>query len=178
MNEVPEIWLVTGIPGAGKSTVARLLAQSFERAAFVEGDVLRDFVVSGLARPEWPDLDGEAERQYELAIRNQCLLARSFAEAGFLPVLDGVVVTQHHLGAYSGYLSGGRLRLVVLAPSAEAAAGRSAQREAKTAPDFSRLDGVLREQLAGQGLWIDSSSQTAEQTVAAILAGADAALLA
>ena len=47
MNEVPEIWLITGIPGAGKSTVARLLAESFERAAYIEGDVLRGFVVSG-----------------------------------------------------------------------------------------------------------------------------------
>jgi adenylylsulfate kinase-like enzyme len=177
VNEVPEIWLITGIPGAGKSTVARLLAESFERAAYIEGDVLRRFVVSGVVWPEGRELDGEAERQFELAIRNQCLLARSFSEAGFLPILDGVVVMQHHLDAYTGYLAGGRLRLVVLAPSAEVAAARNEQRET-TAPDFSHLDGVMREQLAGQGLWIDSSSQTAEQTVAAILTDVDGTLLA
>ncbi|HJM76487.1 MAG TPA: AAA family ATPase [Dehalococcoidia bacterium] len=177
MNEVSEIWLITGIPGAGKSTVARLLAENFERAAYVEGDVLRRLVVNGIAWPEGRELEGEAERQFELAIRNQCLLARSFSEAGFLPILDGVIVMQHHLDAYTGYLAGGRLRLVVLAPSAEVAADRNEQCE-KVAPDFSHLDGVLREQLTGQGLWIDSSSQTAEQTVAAILADLDRTLLA
>jgi adenylylsulfate kinase-like enzyme len=177
VNEVPEIWIVTGIPGAGKSTVARLLAESFERAAYVEGDVLRGFVVSGVAWPEGPTLDGEAERQFELAIRNQCLLARSFSEAGFLPVLDGVIVMLHHLEAYRGYLSGGRLRLVVLAPDAEVAARRDEGRE-KPAADFSALDAVMREQLADEGLWIDSSSQTAAETLAAILADVDQTVIA
>jgi len=35
-------------PGSGKSTVGRLLAKSFERAAYIEADVLQHFVVAGL----------------------------------------------------------------------------------------------------------------------------------
>lgn len=177
MNSAPEIWLVTGIPGAGKSTVARAFAERQERAAFVEGDVLRAFVVSGVAWPRGATLEGEAERQYELKIRNHCLLARSFAEAGFLPVLDSVVVTQHHLDAYRSFLAGARFYLVVLAPDAAVAGRRNEGRPGKTAPDASRLDGVMREQLDGLGLWVDSSELTVEQTVDAVIAGRERALL-
>ncbi|MDP6604843.1 MAG: AAA family ATPase [Dehalococcoidia bacterium] len=177
MNQIPEIWLFTGIPGAGKSTVARAFAERHKRAAFVEGDALRRFVVSGVAWPEGAALEGEAERQYELAIRNQCLLARSFWEAGFLPVLDGVVVTRHHLDAYRNFLAGGRLYLVVLAPVVAVAARRNEQRPGKTAPDFSRLDGVARDELGGAGLWVDSSELTVDETVATVVEGREQALL-
>src|SRR4051794_19528143 len=39
--------LITGISAAGKSTVAELLAQRFERGVHVKGDVFRRMVVSG-----------------------------------------------------------------------------------------------------------------------------------
>ena len=169
MNEIPQIWLFTGIPGAGKSTIAQAFAEHHDRAAFVAGDALRELVVSGVAWPEGNELEGETLRQYELSIRNQCLLARSFSEAGFLPVLDGVVVTKHHLKAYTSYLVGGQVNLVVLAPSADVARRRDLERAGETSPDFTHLDAVLREELAGLGLWVDSSALTAEATLAAVL---------
>jgi adenylylsulfate kinase-like enzyme len=169
VNEVPQIWLFTGIPGAGKSTIARAFAVHHERAAFIAGDALRELVVSGIAWPEGSELEGEALRQYELSIRNQCLLARSFSEAGFLPVLDGVVVTKHHLKAYTSYLAGGHVNLVVLAPSADVARGRDLERAGKTSPDVTHLDAVMRDELEGLGLWVDSGALTAEATLAAVL---------
>jgi adenylate kinase family enzyme len=39
--------LVTGLQAAGKSTVAARLAARFERAAFIEGDVLWKMIVAG-----------------------------------------------------------------------------------------------------------------------------------
>ncbi len=69
---MPAIWLINGIPGAGKSTVSRLLAARFSRGVHIEGDVLQErFIVSGGVNPGGEPAD-EAQRQIELNVRNQC----------------------------------------------------------------------------------------------------------
>lgn len=110
----PEVWIVSGPARPERSAVARQLAAELGRATHVDGEALWDQIVEGRADPVADE--PEADRQYELAIRNQCLLARSYAEAGFTPVLDFRVTTAYHLDAYRGYLAGGRLHLVLLAP--------------------------------------------------------------
>ena len=116
----PEIWLVSGPDREQRGALARRIGEAVERAAHVDGEALWDQLVEGRADPRVDE--AEADRQYELAIRNQCLLARSYAEAGFTPVLDFPVATPYHLEAYQNYLIGARLRLVQLAPPADLAA--------------------------------------------------------
>jgi adenylate kinase family enzyme len=67
-----DAWLITGIPGAGKTTVAWLLAERLERSVVIEGDLLQGWIASGRV---WPGQEpaAEASRQIHLNMRNQCL---------------------------------------------------------------------------------------------------------
>jgi len=80
--------LLTGPPAAGKSTTARVLADSLPLAAMIDVDDIRQLVVAGHAAP-W---DGEAGRlQQRLGVENTCDLARRFVSSGIEVVITDVL---------------------------------------------------------------------------------------
>ncbi|MFI6951796.1 AAA family ATPase [Streptomyces sp. NPDC050422] len=160
--------LLTGIPGSGKSTVAAALAGRFRMSAHVEVDALQQMIVSGGQWPS-PTANAEADRQTFLRARNACLLAKSFVRAGFIPVLDDVVVRRSHLDFYRTTLAAVPLHIVILAPGPAEAWRRNQAREKALATDWSPLDEAMRSELGQQGTWIDNAAQTVEETVEAIL---------
>jgi len=165
--------LVSGVPGAGKTTIAHRLATRFPRSVHIEGDLVGErFVVNGLV-PPGGEPTAEAKAQLQLRRRNICLLADSFAEAGFLPVIDDVVVSRPVLDAYLGLLATRPLALVQLAPQREVVAQRDADRDKQVFDRWHHLDEELRRELPGVGLWLDTSDLTAEETVAEILTALD-----
>ncbi|MDX2558971.1 zeta toxin family protein [Streptomyces sp. TX20-6-3] len=166
---VPGAVLLAGIPGSGKSTVAAALAARFARAAHIEVDGLQSLIVSGGHWPS-PDGDPEADRQILLRARNACLLAGSLAAAGFLPVLDDVVVRRSHLDYYRAHTTAAALQLVILAPGPDKAWERNNARDKRLTTNWAFLDEAMRAELSGEGVWIDNAELTVAETVDAVLA--------
>ena len=170
------IWLITGIPGSGKTSVSRALSEALPQSAHIEVDRLREMIIGGYLAPGQEPL-AESDAQLELGAQNGALLADSFMRKGFTPVVDDVVL-RLQLTQYRKALSRWPLRLVVLAPAVEVALERDRQRAEKhVAARFAYLDKELRAQMQGLGLWLDTSAMDIAETVETIVQRAGEALL-
>jgi predicted kinase len=163
--------IVSGMPGAGKSTVTTLAAGLLPRGAQVKGDDVNQMIRSGrvwfMGTPK-----EEALRQDELCNRNMCSLANNFVDFGFTVFIDTVVADRAELDFLLTLLSPRPVRLVTLAPGVAVCEHRNATRhpdERFQFDDYQRLDTDMRRELGDVGWWFDTSTltpaETAEQLV-------------
>jgi predicted ATPase len=161
--------VVSGIPGAGKSTTAARLAGRFERGVHLEAEVLQRFIVSGGL---WPNEapTAEAMRQLRLRGRHVALLADSFFEAGFTTAIDDVAISSR-LDELRSDLRSRPLVFVLLLPRLDVVQQRNAQRPNKNVFEaWKHLHDVAVRDTPRVGLWLDTSDQTPEESTDAILA--------
>ncbi|MFD7617871.1 AAA family ATPase [Streptomyces sp. NPDC051658] len=167
----PAVVLITGVMASGKSTVAQALAERLPRAVHVRGDVFRRMVVSGRAEMV-PGAYEEAAAQLRLRYRLSAMTADAYAGEGWTAVVQDVVLGEE-LAGYVGLVRTQPLYVVVLAPEPRAVAEREAGRGKSgygAGWTVEALDRVLREETPRIGLWLDTTGQTVEQSVDAVLA--------
>ena len=163
--------IVSGMPGAGKSTVTALAAGMLPRAAQVKGDDVNRMIRSGrvwfMGEPK-----EEALRQDELCNRNMCSLANNFVDFGFTVLMDTVVADRPELDFLLAQLSPRPVRLVTLAPGIAVCEQRNATRAPHERFEFNgyeRLDADMRRDLGTVGWWFDTSALTPAETAAQLV---------
>jgi chloramphenicol 3-O-phosphotransferase len=111
----------------------------------------------------------EATRQLRLRGRNVALLADSFFQAGFTPIIDDVVIASR-LTELQGDLRSRPLLFVLLVPRLDVVRSRNRGRPQKDVFDaWQHLDAIARAETPRVGLWLDTSAQTADESAAQIL---------
>jgi cytidylate kinase len=111
--------VVTGPPGAGKSTVARTLANRARHSVLVSGDAFFGFLASGAIQP-WL---GEANEQNDVVTRAAASAAGTYAAGGYVTIYDGVV-GPWFLPAFFAATSLEELDYVILLPDVESCVRR------------------------------------------------------
>ena len=165
-----EIWLVVGVQAAGKSTVADLLARQCDRAVHVRGGEFYRWAVRGWVHYD-DEPQSEARRHLNLRYRLSAQVADEYCAEGFTTVAqdnlygDDVVAWLRSVNARPRHL-------VVLRPTLAVVLEREASRRRVTGKVAYQEGGVSMEQLdeflgliPKIGLWLDTSTQTPQETV-------------
>ena len=168
-----EIWLISGIPASGKTTISKKLAERLNKSVYISADDLRSQITTQVF--PYVNTQEEVKEQSEMIIRKQCNLAKSNLEKGITPICDEVV-GKEELSLYKNCLEGYNLLLVTLNPAfhivVERDNGRSEEQKFDTESNplpypkkwWEHLKQLILT-VSDNGLWVDNSIMTIKETV-------------
>jgi thymidylate kinase len=176
VTDAPSLFVITGAPGAGKTTIAGHLMQRFQFGLHIPIDNLREWVVSGIAHPlpTWTD---ETTRQFTLARQGAADLSKRYLDAGFAVAVDDIIGFEDVHSIFIDALRPRAVHPILLFPSLKEALARNAGRTTKTfdtsvlVSSIEMLHEQFEEQVGEYPGWIvlDTDGLSVEATVDQIL---------
>jgi cytidylate kinase len=162
-----DVLIVTGPPGAGKSTVAALVVAQFEPSALVPGDIFFAFLERG-AIPPWL---AAAHEQNEVVTRAAAACTGALAAGELVVVYDGVV-GPWLLPTFAAASGRSRLEYAILLPPLELCLERVATRKGHGFTDLEaarHMHAEFTKAEVAAGHVVDSASDSPQEVAATVL---------
>ena len=166
-----KIIFITGMAGAGKSTVARRVAGHLPKSLFIQVDELREKMIKGYAIPEAGVFTEEVMQQFQMARSTATYMAQLYASQGVNVVIDDVCVPSNFVEQYAALFEIPEVKRVLLYPKAEIVIERIKQRGGplEHIPYVPVIYTFLDSMPKDGWIVLDSSEWTIEQTVNEVL---------
>lgn len=166
-----KIIFITGMAGAGKSSVGRMLARRFPKCLFIQVDELREKMVTGYARPQDGVFTEEVMGQFQMARTTAIQMARLYASNGVDVVIDDVCAPPNFVAQYAALFELPEVHRILLYPKESVVIERIKKRGGplEHIPYVPVIYKFLDSMPKDGWIVLDSSEWTIEQTVNEIL---------